>query len=133
MKVAIIDGLGGGLGGRMITLLTEKRGDNLEIIALGTNSIATGNMMKAGAKIGATGENAIIVSVAKADVVVGPIGIIMANALMGEITPKIACAIADTPARKILIPVSQCHIEIVGLDSKPLSAIIAETVALILK
>jgi len=133
MKVAIVDGLGGGLGARIITLLIEKGAPGLEVIALGTNSIATSKMLKAGAKMGATGENAIVVSIAKADIVVGPIGIIVPNALMGEITPRIACAIADSEARKILIPVSQCHFEIAGFESKPLGTVIDETVALILK
>ena len=133
MKVAIVDGLGGGLGARIVTILTAKAVPDLEIIALGTNSIATSKMLKSGAKIGATGENAIVVSIAKADIVVGPIGIIVANALMGEITPKIACAVADSPARKILMPINHCHFEIAGVAIKPLSSFIDDAVELTLK
>ncbi|QXM06864.1 DUF3842 family protein [Crassaminicella indica] len=114
MKVAIIDGQGGGLGRSIVEKIREHIKDNIEIIALGTNSLATSNMLKGGAHKGATGENAIKVMSQKVDVIVGPIAIIVANAMMGEITPDMAQNIADSNARKILLPMNRCNITIVG-------------------
>jgi hypothetical protein len=129
MMIAVIDGMGGGLGVQLVTQLTAQLGNKVEIIALGTNALATNNMVKAGASKGATGENAVKVSVRKADIVVGPIGIVMPNALMGEITPAMAETVASSDARKILVPVNQSHFEIVGLESRPLVALIKEAVS----
>lgn len=128
MLIAVIDGMGGGLGTQLMTYLVECLGPGNEIIALGTNAVATNKMVRAGASRGATGENAIAVSIRKADVVVGPIGIVIPNALMGEITPRIAETIALCDARKILIPVNQSHFEIVGLENRPLVALLKEAV-----
>ena len=129
MVIAVIDGMGGGLGVQLVIQLKAQLMSKVEIIALGTNALATNSMVKAGAHRGATGENAIAVSVRRSDIVVGPIGIVIPNALMGEITPRIAAAIADTDARKILIPVNQNHFEIAGLDSKPMAFWIKEAVS----
>ena len=128
MVIAVIDGMGGGLGVQLVTQLKSQLGSKGEIIALGTNSLATNSMVKAGAQRGATGENAIAISVKQSDIVVGPIGIVIPNALMGEITPRIAEAVATVKARKILIPVNQNHFEIAGLESRPLAFWIKEAV-----
>lgn len=129
MIIAVVDGMGGGLGAQLIGQLTAQLGSRAEVIALGTNALATNNMVRAGAARGATGENAVVVSAARADIVTGPIGIIIANAMMGEITPKIAETLAGCAARKILLPVSQSHFEIVGLESRPLGLVIKDAVA----
>jgi len=120
--------MGGGLGVQLVTQLKNQLISKIEIIALGTNALATNSMVKAGAHRGATGENAIAVSVGRSDIIVGPIGIVIPNALMGEITPRIAEAVAGADARKILVPVNQNHFEIAGLDSKPMAFLIKEAV-----
>ena len=129
MVIAVIDGMGGGLGAQIITQLAAQVGTDTEIIALGANALATNNMVRAGAARGATGENALRVSLRKADVILGPIGIVIPNAMMGEITPAMAETVASADAKKILIPVSQSHFEIVGLESRPLVTQIREAVA----
>jgi len=133
MLIAVVDGMGGGLGVQLVANLTAQLGTKAEIIALGTNALATNNMVRAGAARGATGENAVMVSLRKADMVVGPIGIVIANAMMGEITPKIAEVVASCDARKILLPVSQTHFEIIGLESRPLGTVIKEAVSRIVE
>lgn len=112
MKIVVIDGQGGSLG-KAITEKIKTR-YNCEIYAIGTNSIATSAMLKAGADYGATGENPVVVNSRDADVIIGPIGIIAANSLLGEITPKMAAAIACSEAKKILVPVSKCKIRVAG-------------------
>ncbi|MDR3560675.1 MAG: DUF3842 family protein [Negativicutes bacterium] len=129
MIIAVVDGMGGGLGVQLVASLTAQLGAKAEVIALGTNALATNNMVRAGAARGATGENAVLVSLRKVDVVVGPIGIVIPNAMMGEITPKIAEVVASSDARKVLLPVSQSHFEIVGLESRPLGMVIKEAVS----
>ena len=133
MIVAVIDGMGGGLGAQLITSLTAHIGSKAEIIALGSNALATNAMVRAGASRGATGENAILVSLRKADIVAGPIGIVMANSMMGEITPQIAAAISSCDARKVLLPVNQSHVEIIGLETRPMAVVIREAVTRILE
>ncbi len=128
MIIAVVDGMGGGLGAQLITQLTAHLGNKAEVIALGTNALATSNMVRAGAARGATGENAVVVSLPKAAIVAGPIGIVIANAMMGEITPRIAETVAGCDARKVLLPVNQSHFEIVGLESRPLGAVIKDAV-----
>ena len=122
-RICVIDGQGGGIGSAVIKRLTAIGGD-LEIIALGTNAIATAQMLKARANRGASGENAIVCTVKQADIIIGPVGIILANAMMGELTPAMARAIATSPARKLLLPLSQENIEIVGLTQAPLPHLI---------
>ena len=104
-----------------------------EIIAVGTNSMATSAMLRAGADAAATGENPAVVNSHWADVIVGPIGIITANALLGEITPKMAAAVSESRARKILLPVSRCAVTVVGVQEKTLTEYVREAVELILK
>ena len=120
MKIGIIDGQGGGIGGAVIKKLREEFGERIEIIALGTNSIATAQMMKARANKGATGENAILQTAPKMDILIGPIGIVLAQSMMGEVTPAIARAVAESAGLKFLIPLSQERVEVVGLLSEPL-------------
>jgi len=124
MKIAVVDGQGGGLGKRIIEVLKVRLKDEYEIIALGTNSTATSNMIKSGAKTGATGENAIRVTAQGVDFIVGPIAIILANSMMGEITPLMAEAIATSPAKRILIPLNRCNTEIVGTKTSKLNDLI---------
>ncbi len=119
-RICVIDGQGGGIGSTIIKKLKECFGEKVEIIALGANAIATSQMLKARANRGASGENAIAHTIKSVDVIIGPIGIILANAMMGEITPKIAEAVASSPAKKLLIPLTQENVEIVGLSSIPL-------------
>jgi len=119
-RICVIDGQGGGIGSTIIKKLKECFDEKVEIIALGANAIATSQMLKARANRGASGENAIAHTIQSVDVIIGPIGIILANAMMGEITPKIAEAVASSPAKKLLIPLTQENVEIVGLSSIPL-------------
>ncbi len=124
-RICVIDGQGGGIGSAIIKKLNLALNNaDIEIIALGSNAIATAQMLKARANRGASGENAIVRSVQHADIIIGPIGIIMAHAMMGEITPKMAEAIASSPAQKILLPLSQENIVIAGLSSLPLPKLI---------
>lgn len=120
MRVCIIDGQGGGIGSVVVKKVREVFQERVEIIALGTNAVATVQMMKAGANVGASGENAIVRTVASAQVIIGPIGIILAHAMMGEITPKMAEAVAISPARKILLPLTRENIELAGVVREPL-------------
>ncbi|HDJ27769.1 MAG TPA: DUF3842 family protein [Proteobacteria bacterium] len=124
MRIGIIDGQGGGIGSAIIRRLKEDFGEKVEIWALGTNAIATAAMMKARANRGATGENAIIQSVVKVDMILGTISIIMAHAMMGELTPAMATAIAASPAKKLLLPLSQENIKIIGIYKEPLPHLI---------
>lgn len=133
MKIVFVDGMGGGLAAQVINLLTKKLDDKFEIIGVGTNALATASMLKAGVKKGATGENAICFTVQTADIIVGPIGIVIPNSMMGEISPRIAEQIASAKGKKILIPVNQNHFEIVGLEAKPLAMLVKTTVARILE
>lgn len=118
-RICVIDGQGGGIGGAIIRKLKEMWGEKIEIIALGTNAVATSQMLKSGANRGASGENAIVFNVRNAEFIAGPVGIILAHAFMGELTPQMAEAVAESPAKKILIPLSQENIEIVGVVSSP--------------
>jgi hypothetical protein len=124
MRICVIDGQGGGIGSIIIRKLRETFEESAEIIALGTNAIATAQMLKARANRGASGENAIVRTVGQADIVVGPMAIVLPHAMMGEVTLHMAEAVAASPARKFLIPVSQENVEIVGLPSTPLPPLI---------
>jgi hypothetical protein len=128
IKFCIIDGQGGGIGATIIKKLREKLGESSDIIALGTNAIATSQMLKAKANRGASGENAIVQTVKQVDLVIGPIGIVMANSMMGEVTPKMAEAVASCSAKKILLQLSQENVEIVGTAAIPLPHLIDELI-----
>ena len=120
MRIAVIDGMGGGLAAQVVSQLTGKLPEQVELIGLGTNALATAAMLKAGVRRGAT------------DLIVGPIGIIIPNAMMGEITPRIAEAVGSAAAKKVLLPVSQNHFEIVGVEPKSLASLVKEAVSRIL-
>ncbi len=126
--IVVIDGQGGKIG-KMLVEQLKARLPQVPLIAIGTNSIATATMLKAGADAGATGENPVIVNARQADVIVGPLGIIIADALLGEITPKMAQAICQSRAQKILLPVNRCHTTIVGLKEISLNEAVALAVA----
>jgi hypothetical protein len=128
MRICVIDGQGGGIGSAIIKKLKEAFGESVEIIGLGTNAIATAQMLKARANRGASGENAIVHTVSQADVVIGPIGIIMAHAMMGEVTPKMAEAVAACRAKKLLIPLTQESVDVVGVPPSPLPPLIEDLV-----
>lgn len=130
MHILVIDGQ----GGRMGAALTEQIKSAFpaaEVVAIGTNTLATSAMLRAGADAAATGENPVVVNSQWADVIVGPIGIIIANALLGEITPKMAMAVSESRAKKILLPVSRCAVSVVGVQEKTLSEYVREAVSMI--
>ena len=127
-RICVIDGQGGGIGSTIIKKINAAFGDALDITALGTNAIATTQMLKARANRGASGENAIVQTVKSTDIIVGPIGIVVAHSMMGEVTPKMAAAVAGSPAKKILIPLSQDNIEVVGLSRLPLPKMVEELI-----
>lgn len=122
--IGVVDGQGGGIGSAVIRKIKEIYEERVDITALGTNAIATAQMLKVRANRGASGENAIVRTVPKMDVIIGPIAIVMAHAMMGEVTPRMAEAVALCPARKLLIPLSQENIEVVGVLSAPLPHLI---------
>ncbi len=124
--VCIIDGQGGGIGAAIIKRIKERFGEKHQITALGTNAIATAQMLKAKANKGASGSNAIVQTVKKADVIMGSVSIIMPHAMMGELTPVMAEAISLARAKKILLPLTQENIVLVGTDSLPLPQLIDE-------
>lgn len=119
--VAVVDGQGGGIG-KAIVEKVKKRFPELEVIALGTNAVATGQMLRAGADEGATGENAIVHNMQHVDIVMGVIGILNANSMMGELSPAMATAIGGSHAYKILLPINRCHIHVVSVEDQPVSA-----------
>jgi hypothetical protein len=128
MNILVIDGMGGGIGKAIIEQIKKELGD-AEIMAVGTNSIATSAMIKAGANYGATGENAVIFNSAKADFIIGVTGILFANAMHGEISPKMAEAVSSSPAHKILLPVDKCNVTVLGVADKPVQSYISEIAA----
>ncbi len=118
--IGIIDGQGGGIGSTIIKKIKARFGESVEIIALGTNAIATAQMLKAGANRGASGENAIVQTVARVDVVVGTLGIMLAHAMMGEVTQKMAEAVSGCTATKLILPISQENVDLIGVSDEPL-------------
>jgi NAD(P)-dependent dehydrogenase (short-subunit alcohol dehydrogenase family) len=120
MRVAVIDGQGGGIGKNIVGRLRQELGPDLELIALGTNANATLAMVRAGANHGATGENAICRTAPQVDVIVGTINIICAHSMLGEVTPAMAEAVACSPARKLLLPLTRLDLEVVGVVPEPL-------------
>lgn len=127
MNVIVIDGQGGSLGKQLIARLRQILPQQ-PVIAIGTNSIATASMLKAGADAGATGENPVLVNSARADLILGPLGILIADSLLGEITPAMAAAVGNSKAQKILIPVSKCNCLIAGTQDLPLSGYVERAV-----
>lgn len=128
IKIAVIDGQGGGIGSFIIKSLRESFGDKIEIIALGTNAAATANMMKSKANKGASGENAIVWNASKVDLIIGPLSILVANAMMGELTSKMAEAVGSSPAKKFLLPINQEGIEIISVVKEPLPHLVEKLI-----
>lgn len=128
-KILIIDGQGGGMG-RQLTSALKAAGVSAEITAVGTNALATSAMLKAGADQAATGENAVIVGCRRADLIIGPIGIVIADALLGEVTPAMAAAVGQSAAARILVPVSHCDNRIAGVEEMPMSRLVESAVRL---
>jgi hypothetical protein len=126
--VVVVDGMGGGIGVQLIGKLKEIADSDTEIIALGTNAVAVERMVKAGAHRGATGENAIRVSVSAGDFILGPIGIVIGDSMMGEITQGMAAAVLAAPGERILLPMQQEHFYIAGLEQLPLVKMIDRAV-----
>lgn len=125
-KICIIDGQGGGIGSAIIKRLKERFEETVEVVALGTNAIATAQMLKSRANKGASGSNAIVQTVRTADVIIGPVGIIMPHAMMGEVTPEMAAAVCRSDAKKILLPLTQENVSIVGVTGFPLPQLVDE-------
>lgn len=127
MNILIIDAQGGGIGKQLVSAVKKNMSD-VTITAIGTNSAATSAMLKAGADNAATGENAVVVNSKKADVIIGPIGIVIADALLGEITPRMAKAVAQSPAKRILIPINHCDNIVVGVDDLNIGKLIQDVI-----
>ncbi len=127
MHILVIDAQGGGIGRQVVSSVREEFPD-AEITAVGTNSMATSAMLKAGADHGATGENAVIVGARKADVIIGPIGIVVADSLFGEITPAMAMAVGQSGAKRILIPINHCDNIVVGIGDQGIKDLIREVI-----
>ena len=123
MNILVIDGQGGKIGSMVVSLL-KKATPKQEVIAVGTNSIATSAMLKAGADKGASGENPVIVNSKKADVIAGPLGIVIADSMLGEVTPKMAEAIGSSNAQKLLIPTNNCNNIVLGTESLSINELV---------
>jgi len=130
MNIIIIDGHGGGLGAQLVAAIA-KNFSTATVRAVGTNSTATVAMIKAGASEAATGENAVVVACKTADIIVGPIGIVIADSMLGEVTPTMAVAVGQSRAKRLLIPINQCDNTIVGIANTPVSKLLQNVVALI--
>lgn len=127
MNILVIDAQGGGIGKQLITAI-KSRFENIDITAVGTNTMATSAMIKAGADNAATGENAVIVGCRKADIIIGPVGIVIADAMYGEITPAMAAAVGQSSAKRVLLPMNVCDNIIVGMTSKPVNQLVTEAI-----
>ena len=125
MKVLVVDGQGGKMGALLVKKLKELIPEQ-EIFAMGTNSIATSAMLKSGADFAATGENPVVRNSMDADLIIGPVGIIMAHAILGEVTPKMAEAVGGSRAKKILIPVNGCGVTVAGVQDMQLSGYVTD-------
>ena len=130
MRIMIVDGQGGGIG-RALAENVRAALPEAEIVAVGTNSIATSSMMKAGAAMGATGENAVIWNAGRSDVILGPIGVFFPHAMMGEITPRMAQAVALAPGEKVLLPLQRCGITVAGVQDLPLKELLGQLPGLV--
>ena len=127
-KIAVVDGQGGGIGSLIVKRLRDEFGDKIEIIALGTNAAATSAMMKSRANKGATGENAIVWNSNKVRMIIGSLSIVLPNAMLGELTPKMADAILSSEAKKTLLPLNQEGIDITGIEKEPLPHMIEKII-----
>ena len=128
MKILVIDGQGGKLGAQIIGLIKSKNYSNIEIIGVGTNAMASEAFLKAKADVVATGENPVIVCARDADIIIGPIGIVIADSLYGEITPKMAIAVGQSNAKKILIPINKCDNLVAGITDLSTAKILEDVI-----
>lgn len=128
MNILVIDAQGGGIG-KQIVAAVRKEFPHVKIVAVGTNSLATSAMLRAGADEAATGENAVVVCARKADIIAGPVGIVIADSLLGEITPVMATAVGQSPAVRVLIPVNHCGNIICGVSDQPMAKLVQNAVA----
>jgi hypothetical protein len=133
LKIGVIDGQGGGIGSLIVKRLRDEFGDSIEILALGTNAVATTAMMKSRANKGATGENAIVWNAGRVDLITGPLSIVLPNAMLGELTPKMAEAIVSSNIKKILLPLNQEGIDVAGLEKEPLPHMVEKLIERIRK
>ncbi len=133
LKIGVIDGQGGGIGSLIVKRLRDEFGDAVEILALGTNAAATTAMMKSRANKGATGENAIVWNAGRVDLITGPLSIVLPNAMLGELTPKMAEAIVSSNIKKILLPLNQEGINVTGVEKEPLPHMVEKLIELIRK
>jgi hypothetical protein len=129
VRIAVVDGQGGGIGTAIIKRIREHYGEAIEIWALGTNAIATSQMLKAGANRGATGDSAVRHCVPLVDFIAGPISIVISNSMMGELTPAMAKAIGTAPAMKLLLPLTQEAVRVVGATQEPLPHLVDQLIA----
>ncbi len=131
MRIAVVDGQGGGIGKLIVEKLRAAFGNDVGIIALGTNALAASLMLKAGANEGASGENAIVYNAPRVDVIIGSIGIVSSNSMLGELTPAMARAVSDSDAVKVLIPLNRCNILVAGTKEEPLPHYIEDAVEIV--
>lgn len=131
--ILVLDGQGGGMGVQLIKMLATQLPRDCDLLAVGTNVMATSAMLKAGAPHGATGENAVVYNAARADLILGPIGMILANGILGEVSPAMAAAVSAAAAEKILIPSSHCGVQIAGTQECPLETYLQSAVTLALR
>ena len=128
MYIAVVDGQGGGIGRVIIDRVRNEFRNNVEILAIGTNSQATSVMLRAGANEGATGENALICNIDEVDLILGSLSIILPNAMKGELTAKMARRVVTSKARKILLPIHRSNIDLIGIHSEPLPHMVEDLV-----
>jgi len=133
LKIAVIDGQGGGIGSLIVRRLRDEFGDEIEILALGTNAAATSAMMKSRSDKGATGENAIVRNANRVNIIIGPLSIVLPNAMLGELTPKMAEAIVSSDAKKILLPLNQEGINMIGVEKEPLPHLVEKIIETVRK
>jgi len=133
LKIGVIDGQGGGIGSLIVKRLRDEFGDAIEILALGTNAAATTAMMKSRANKGATGENAIVWNACRVDLITGPLSIVLPNAMLGELTPKMAEAIVSSNIKKILLSLNQEGIDVTGVEKEPLPHMVEKLIERIRK
>ena len=131
--ILVMEGQGGGMGVQLIKMLAPQLPQDCDLLAVGTNVMATSAMLKAGAPHGATGENAVVYNAARADLILGPIGMILANGILGEVSPAMAAAVSAASAEKILIPSSHCGVQIAGTQDCPLETYLQSAVTLALR
>jgi NAD(P)-dependent dehydrogenase (short-subunit alcohol dehydrogenase family) len=130
-KIAVVDGQGGGIGSLIVKRLRDEFGDDIEILALGTNAAATSAMMKSRSNKGATGENAIVWNAGRVNMIIGPLSVVLINAMLGELTQKMVEAIISSDAKKVLLPLNQERIDVVGVVKEPLPHMIEKTVEIV--